>query len=116
MPNLTDAVSIGGCGEWETVADEIVAEVAYRTPGFSGWQPERWFTHCGDAGEFLGAAGNTELERFGSEDMEAVRKETGLSDVDWRTYLPLLSKRFSPTAYIFRCLHCGAFGGYSDCD
>ena len=37
----------------ESVSDEIVAEVAYRTPGFTGWQQERWFTHCA-AGEFLG--------------------------------------------------------------
>jgi len=24
----------------------VVEEVAYRTPGFSGWQQERWWTHC----------------------------------------------------------------------
>jgi uncharacterized protein CbrC (UPF0167 family) len=113
---FTDAAGVGGYGEWETVADEIVAEVAYRTPGFSGWQQERWFTHCGDAGEFLGAAGKVELERLGSGAMEAVRKEAGLNGEDWQAYLQALDKESSPTAYIFKCRHCGAFGGYSDCD
>lgn len=113
---FTDASGIGGCGEWETVAQEIVAEVASRTPGFSGWQQERWFTHCGDAGEFLGAAGKSELERFGFQAVEAVRQETGLSGEDWQAYLQALDQESSPTAYVFRCSHCRVFGGYSDCD
>lgn len=113
---FVDAESIGGYGEWETVADEIVAEVAYRTPGFSGWQQEKWFTHCGDAAEFLGAAEKTELEHYGLQAIEAIRKEAGLTEENWQVYLQALSKEQSPTAYIFRCRHCSAFGGYSDCD
>lgn len=102
---FTDTAGVGGYGEWENIADEIVAEVACRTPGFSGWQQERWFTHCGDAGEFLGAAGEAELRRDGSEAVEAVRNEAGLSGEDWRAYLQALDKESSPTAYIFKCLH-----------
>lgn len=113
---FADAASVGGYGEWETVANQIVAEVAYRTPGFFGWQQERWFTHCGDAGEFLGAAGKAELEHYGLEALEALRKEAGLSGEDWQAYLQVLNKESSPTAYIFKCRHCGVFGGYSDCD
>lgn len=46
---FTDAASIGGYGQWdEQVSDEIVEEVSRRTPGFSGWQEEKWWTHCGD--------------------------------------------------------------------
>ena len=108
---FTDAAGVGGYGEWETVTEELVREVAHRTPGFSGWQQERWFTHCGDAAEFLGAAGEIELERFGSEAVEAVQNYTRLSGEDWRAYLRALDKESSPTAYVFRCLHCGAFGG-----
>jgi uncharacterized protein CbrC (UPF0167 family) len=35
--------------------------------------------------------------------------------VDWQGYLRALEKDGSPTAYIFRCLHCGRHLGYSDC-
>jgi uncharacterized protein CbrC (UPF0167 family) len=34
---FTDWASIGG-GHWEAVSEEIANEVAFRTPGFSGWQ------------------------------------------------------------------------------
>ena len=111
----TDAASVGGDGEWEAGAAEVGAEVAHRTPGFRGWQQERWFTHCGDAGEFLGAAGKAELARFGADAMEVVRGEANLSGEDWQAYLQALDQEQSPTAYIFRCRHCGTFGGYSDC-
>ena len=39
---FTDSAGVGGYGEWEQVSSEIVEEVVYRTPGFSGWQQERW--------------------------------------------------------------------------
>lgn len=113
---FVDAAGVGGSGEWPEVAPEIVAEVAYRTPGFSGWQQERWFTHCDDAGEFLGTAGEKELESFGVEAISAIQKEAGLQDEEWDAYLKALDKESGPTAYLFRCRHCRAFGGYSDCD
>src|SRR5687768_12655378 len=37
---FVDAAAIGGYGDWDAVPPPIVAEVAYRTPGFSGWQQE----------------------------------------------------------------------------
>lgn len=112
---FVDAAGVGGYGQWQEVAPEIVDEVAYRTPGFCGWQQEKWFTHCGDVGEFLGAAGREEVESFGPEAMAAIEKEAGLSGEEWGEYLRALDKGSGPTAYIFRCRHCGALGGYSDC-
>jgi uncharacterized protein CbrC (UPF0167 family) len=111
---FTDTASVGEGGE--EVPEEVVAEVAYRTPGFSGWQQERWFTHCGDAAAFLGAAGREELEGFGKGAQEAIREEARLEGGEWDEYFGMLEKDGSPTAYVFRCLHCGAYGGYSDCD
>ena len=112
---FVDPAGVGGYGEWQEVSPEIVEEVACRTPSFSGWQPEKWFTHCRDAGEFLGAVGREELESFGSEAMAAIRKEAGLTGKEWNSYVMALNKESGPTAYIFRCWHCGALGGYSDC-
>jgi uncharacterized protein CbrC (UPF0167 family) len=113
---FVDADGVGGYHQWQTVGSDIVDEVAYRTPGFSGWQQERWWTHCDDAAEFLGRAGRKELEGFGAEAMSAIQQEGGLSGEDWDSYFQVLEKESSPTAYIFRCRHCGALGGYSDCD
>jgi uncharacterized protein len=106
--------SIGNYGQWESVHPDIVAEVAFRTPGFSGWQEERWYTHCGDAAEFLGPMGKSDLERVGPEAVEAVRHESDFTDEEWESYFDSLNVQSGPTAYIFRCLHCGKLGAYSD--
>jgi uncharacterized protein len=65
-----------GDGDWEAVLEEIADAVAFRTPGFSGWQQERWFTRCGDAAEFLGPMGKEQIERAGPEALDVVRAES----------------------------------------
>lgn len=109
-----DKDGIGNYGQWESVHSDIAAEVAFRTPGFSGWQQERWFTHCGDAAQFLGPMGKTDLERMGLDAIEAVRLESGLAGEEWKSYFGSLDVTSGPTAYMFRCLHCGQLGAYSD--
>jgi hypothetical protein len=113
---FTDPGNVGGYGRWETVSKEVVAEVAFRTPGFASWQQERWFTHCGDAAVFLGPMGKEELEQMGPEAIEIVRKESGQQGVAWQQYFSRLNRKFNATAYLFRCRHCRQLGGYSDCD
>jgi uncharacterized protein CbrC (UPF0167 family) len=113
--SFVDAAGVGGYGQWQTVLPEIVEEVAHRTPAFSGWQQERWFTHCDDAAEFLGPAGSKELEAFGAEAISAIQEEAGFRAENWDSYLQALDKESGPTAYVFRCRHCRALGGYSDC-
>lgn len=51
---FTDSGGIGGYGRWCQVSREIVEEITHRTPGFSAYQSARWWTHCGDAAEFVG--------------------------------------------------------------
>ena len=114
--DFTDPDGIGGYGSWDGVPADVVAEVARRTPGFSGWQQARWWTHCGDAGEFLGPAGRAELERLWPAAIESVRAESGYDHEEWQAYFEDLERESSPTAYVFRCRHCGELGGYSDCD
>jgi len=110
-----DAEGIGGYGTWESVPVSVVRQLVERTPGFSGWQQERWFTCCGDAGAFIGPAGKTELLAAGQQALDAVRSEVGYDGRNWEEYLEALDADGSPTSYLFRCLHCGKFGGYSDC-
>ena len=114
---FTDAEGVGGHGQWEAVPASVVDEVAQRTPGFSGWQQERWWTHCGDAAEYLGRAGRAELHGRWSAAAPRIRAEAGLEDdEEWAEYLAALDAEGSPTAYIFRCRRCGQLGGYSDSD
>ena len=40
--SFNDEIGIGGGGIWDKVPEEVIDEVAYRTPGFSGWQQEQW--------------------------------------------------------------------------
>lgn len=110
-----DDVQIGG-GEWDPVPQASVDEIAYRTPGFSGWQQERWWSHCQEAGCFIGRAGHKELLAAGERAIAAIRESTGItSDLEWEEFFKDLDKHSGPTAYLFRCLRCGAIGGYQDC-
>ena len=115
--SFADEAGVGGGGEWDAVPESVVTEIAHRTPGFSGWQQEQWWTHCGDAAKFLGRAGKSELEAFGPSAIDAIRANTGLDDgPEWRRFLDALDKNGSPTAYMFQCSVCGTLGGYQDCD
>jgi len=111
---FTDAASVG-LG-WEDVPQKVVEEVSFRTPGFSGWQQERWFTHCGDAAEFLGQADGEDLRGQWATAVAAIRADAAMTDEQWLHLLDALAKgpNGSPTAYVFRCLHCGQLGGYWD--
>jgi uncharacterized protein len=94
----------------------VVEEVAHRTPGFSGWQQERWWTHCGDAGAYLGDAEGFNLnEQQVSELIEAIEPDFFVwSEQDWRKYFEAPGVGTRVSVYVFRCLHCGRIGGYAD--
>jgi uncharacterized protein len=114
---FNDKASVGGYDYFtrKAVSQEVKEEVAYRTPGFTGWQQERWLVHCGDACAFLGRAGKQEIEEYRSQDLlESLRADIGMDEDEFGSYLDSLDKEGSPTAYIFRCLHCGRYMGYSD--
>lgn len=114
--SFIDDRGIGGYGTWESVSKDIVKTVAFQTPGFDSWQAERWWTHCSDAAMFMGAVGYEELKSFGKHALAAIAEEVNLEGEELDIYLKALSKNGSPTAYLFKCRHCGKFGGYSDCD
>jgi uncharacterized protein CbrC (UPF0167 family) len=112
---FVDAAGVGGYGKWAAVPRAVVDEVAYRTPGFAGWQQERWFTCCNDAAVFLGPMGHKEVVALGPEAVELIRRDLGWDDgPEWQNYLRALTKVGDPTAYLFRCSHCQKLGGYSD--
>jgi uncharacterized protein len=113
---FTDAAGVGGYSTVPGVPNAVIEEVAFRTPGFSGWQQEHWLACCSDAAAFVGPAGRAELEQQWPDAISSIHQECGMDDRDWHDYFRALSKGSSPTAYVFRCLHCGRHFGYSDCD
>lgn len=112
---FTDRDGVGEYGSQGTVPDEVADTIAYRTPGFSGWQQERWWVCCNDAAAFLGPAGKKELQSYGEDAMAAIRADCQLEGDSWDDYFNALDREHGPTAYVFRCRHCHKLGGYSDC-
>jgi uncharacterized protein len=90
------------------VPSAVLDEILRRTPGFAGWQQERWLFHCADGAEFLG--------RVGIEDV--VNRPTVIQSLNadgWdEDTLQYLSADGDLTGYLFRCLHCRTELAYAD--
>ena len=110
---FTDYDGVGGYGA--DVPDASRDEVAFRTPGFAGWQQERWWVHCGEAAAFIGRAGAQEVLGHGNTTVEHLRRDLGWEPGErFDRYVRALDANGQPTAYLFRCLRCAEVGGYSD--
>ena len=94
----------------DDVPPPIVEEVTWRTPGFSGWQQEHWLGCCGDAAAFIEPFGYREIgarwPQMEGALMMYIVHEMGISGVAATRFLRSLDRDHSPTAYLFRCLHC----------
>lgn len=113
--SFTDYASIGNHGQWSNVSDKIKEEVAFRTPGFSGYKQEKWWTHCNDAATFLGIVNKNEILNYSDDFINELLQEANCNTSDWLFYLKYIAKDDFPIAYLFKCLHCGKIGGYADC-
>ncbi|MFI0446814.1 CbrC family protein [Actinomadura sp. 6N118] len=101
---FSDAVSVP-----DDVPLSVVDEITRRTPGFTGWQQESWLYHCGDGAAFLGPVGYRELEAY-PDVLDLLREDHqqyGWTPPETERFLLRLSRTGEPTAYLFRCLHCG---------
>jgi uncharacterized protein CbrC (UPF0167 family) len=103
---------------WAEVPAEVRSEIEYRTPGFAGYQEQRWWTHCADGAAFIGYVGDLPKEIFlqpqAARFVKEMKKLHQLSDEDWQWFIGTPDKEHSITFYVFRCLHCGEVGGYGD--
>jgi uncharacterized protein CbrC (UPF0167 family) len=103
-------------------ADEIpratVEEIAFRTPGFSAWQQEKWLACCGDAAAFLEPAGHAEIRarhpRIEGALMMYIVHELEISGGAATRFLQSLDRDHGPTAYVFACRHCDNKPAYVD--
>jgi len=91
------------------LARETIDEIAFRTPGFNGWQQERWLGCCGDAAAFREAVGHAEIKaRYPALEgalMMHIVHDLGLSGGAATRYLQALDREHGPTAYVFSCRH-----------
>ena len=110
---FTDSAGVGSHYHNQQVPAAVVEEVAFRTPGFSGWQQERWLACCRDAAAFLGRAGHAEIQSRFADAIESLRTDSEMGE-RWPQFFEALSSEDGPTAYVFRCLHCGQHLGYAD--
>jgi hypothetical protein len=100
------------------VPPDVVAEIAYRTPGFNAWQQEKWLACCGDAAAFLEPAGYAEIQaRYPQLEgalMMYIVHELEISGGAATRFLHALHRDQGPTAYVFACRHCDARPAYID--
>lgn len=113
-------IGLGGEREqWDSVPEAVSVEVTRRTPGFPTLQNDQWYTHCGDAAEFLGIVTKQALEARGGqafidfrESLSDEASEYGLeSNSD---LIDMIDEGGDGQGYLFRCLHCGKYGGFVD--
>jgi uncharacterized protein CbrC (UPF0167 family) len=91
--------------------DVAMTEISDRTPGYAAWQSEVWPSCCGDGTAFLGPYGIAEIrERYPELEgfvLSHIIYDLGISGGAATRMLQSLRRDASPTAYLFRCLHCG---------
>ena len=91
--------------------DAVIAEISERTPGYSAWQAEEWPSCCRDATAFIGPVGIAEIRAKHRELEGFVLRQIiyglGISGGAATRLLESLKRDTSPTAYLFKCLHCG---------
>lgn len=106
---------IGG-NEPGDVPRAVLEEIGFRTPGFESWQQDHWLYHCADGCAFLGRAGRQELAAYpGVLDMLIhEHDEYGWTEGEAMAYIDSLDVNGDATAYVFRCLVCGAHLAFSD--
>jgi uncharacterized protein len=90
------------------VPEAVLDEVLHRTPGFAGWQQERWLFHCSDAAAFLGRVGYPDV----AELPDVIQS---LAHDGWPPeHLRYMSADGDLTGYLFGCRHCGTRLAYAD--
>lgn len=92
---------------------EKLDELIHRTPGFCGWQQERWLTHCGDYCAYQGRVGAAELNALGV--MDEVLQDPHWTQED-KELIANSVNGGSLQCYLFQCLHCGKHKIYFDFD
>lgn len=91
-------------------------ELIHRTPGYCGWQQEYWVAHCDDYCAFVGYVGWKEIVEMGIDDQIEKNYNQELNGFDINDVKKYMYNEGGMQGYLFRCLHCGEYFLYVDCD
>lgn len=93
-----------------------VDELLHRTPCYASWQDPYWVSHCGDFCAFIDYVGMKELEDMDLADKleDIYMQDESMFDLD--TIRDRMLKDGSLQGYLFKCLLCGKYRLYADCD
>ena len=106
-----DPASVGN-----VLDDEKLDELVHRTPGYIGWQQEYWYAHCDDFCEFVGYVGWDELVEMGIDGEIEQSYDADLNMFDIEDVKENMVNNGGMQGYLFKCLHCGKYFLYVDCD
>lgn len=104
---------------WDAdIAPQVREEIERCTPGFSGWQQERWLFHCGDAAAFVGSGGWSDVRDLPGAvaDLRTQISGWGFDTEEVEAFTESLDVDSSPVAHVFRCLTCDRHLAYADLD
>jgi uncharacterized protein CbrC (UPF0167 family) len=113
-----DAAFIDEAAFPDDIPAAVVEEIAWRTPGYSSWQSERWFACCRDAMAFLEPVGLAEIRKrypqLEARVLATIIEDFNLPAAGGRQMLDALQRDTGPAAYVFQCLHCRAYKTFVD--
>jgi uncharacterized protein CbrC (UPF0167 family) len=113
-----DATFVDENGMADHIPVAAQKEIAQRTPGYSAWQSERWLACCSDAMAFVEPVGIHEVRRdypqLEGTLMSQIVYEWERSGGAAKQMLDTLHRDHSPTAYVFKCLHCDTYSAFID--
>lgn len=102
----------------DDATEEAINTICERTPGFNAWQGEKWPSCCGEPAAFVTPAGyddiQTRFPRLEGELMMYIVHKLGVSGGAATRTLKSLKRDHSPTAFVFKCLHCDGMPAYVD--
>ncbi len=91
---------------YQEIPENIAAEVAERTPGYTSWQQEEWLSHCNDACEFHGDATQADVKNASIETKQRWFLDNNADEAFWQTVTEGYMPQGSPAFYKFKCRHC----------
>ena len=98
--------------------EETITEICERTPGYCGFQPERWPSCCGSPATFISSAGIDDIRtRFQCLEpvlLTNIEQDFGVPTGAAEKILEALRRNNSPMAFVFQCEHCERHLGYVD--
>lgn len=91
-------------------------ELIHRTPGYSGWQQEYWYSHCDDFCAFVGYVGWNDIVEMGIDKEIEETYDSHICSFFLDDVKKYMRNNGSMQGYLFKCLHCGKHFIYVDCD